>query len=58
MVCGHVCLYFLGVCAWRGFPARFLGAGVEVVGEVFRVGVADFPLGWEAGFVGGLESVS
>lgn len=59
-VCGravvgcHVGFYFGGVGAGGGFPARFFGAGVEVVGEVFGVGVPNFPLGGEAGFGGGL----
>ena len=51
---GHVCFYFFGIGAGGGFPAGFFGGGVEVVGEVFRVGVADFPGGGEAGFLGGL----
>ncbi len=51
---GHVGFYLFGVRAGRGFPAGFLGGGVEVVGEVFGVGVADFPLGGEAGVGGGL----
>lgn len=42
---GHVCFNFLGVGAWGWFPAGFFCRGVEVVGEVFGVGVADFP-GW------------
>lgn len=53
----HVCFYFFGVRAGRGLPAGFFGEGVEVVGEVFGVGVADFPGGGEAGLLGcgGLE---
>ena len=48
---GHVCFYFLGVGAGGWFPAGFFCAGVEVVGKVFGVGVADFP-GWrEASFL-------
>ena len=55
VVQGHVCFYFFGIGAGGGFPAGFLCRGVEVVGEVFGVGVADFP-GWgQAGFLGGLE---
>ena len=54
MVDGHVGFYFLGVGAGGWFPAGFFGAGVEVVGEVFGVGMADFPLGGETGFVRGL----
>ena len=52
---GHVCFYFFGIGAGGGFPAGFFGGGVEVVGEVFGVGVADFPGGGEAGFLGGLS---
>jgi len=40
----HVCFYFFGVGAGGRFPAGFFGAGVEVVGKILRVGVADFPL--------------
>lgn len=51
---GHVCFYFVRVGAGGRLPAGFFGGGVEVVGEVFGVGVADFPLGGEAGVgVGG-----
>jgi len=52
VVGGHEGFQGFGVGACRGLPAGFFGAGVEVVGEVFRVGVADFPGGGEAG--GGL----
>ncbi len=51
---GHVGFYLFGVRAGRWFPAGFFGGGVEVVGEVFGIGVADFPLGGEAGVGGGL----
>lgn len=51
---GHVGFDFFGVGAGGGFPAGFFGEGVEVVGEIFGVGVADFPLVGEAGFLGGL----
>ena len=55
VVQGHVCFYFFGVGAGGRFPAGFFCRWVEVVGEVFGVGVADFP-GWgQAGFLGGLE---
>lgn len=55
VVQGHVCFYFFGIGAGGRFPAGFFGRRVEVVGEVFGVGVADFP-GWgQAGFLGGLE---
>ena len=52
---GHVCFYFFGIGAGGWFPAGFFGGGVEVVGEVFGVGVADFPGGGQAGFLGGLK---
>ena len=55
MVRGHVCFYLLRVGAGGGFPARFLGGGVEIVGKVFGIRVADFPLVGEAGLVRGLE---
>ena len=55
VVQGHVCFYFFGIGAGGGFPAGFFGGGVEVVGEVFGVGVADFPGGGEASFLGGLR---
>lgn len=52
MVGGHVCFYFRGVGAGGGFPAGFFGLCVEVVGEIFGIGVPDFP-GWgEACFLG------
>ena len=54
MVDGHVRFYLVGIRTGGWFPARFFGGGVEVVGEVFRVGVTDFPLGGEAGVGGGL----
>lgn len=40
----HVGLELLSVGALRGFPAGHLLDRVEVVREVFRVGVADFPV--------------
>lgn len=49
MVLGHVGLELLGVGTRWGLPAGFFGGAVEVVWEVFRVGVADFPGGGEAG---------
>lgn len=54
VVKGHVGFYLVRVRARGGFPAGFFGGGVEVVGEVFGVGVADFPLGGETGVGGGL----
>lgn len=48
VVLAHVVLqgFAVGV-GWR-LPARFLGAGIEVVGQVLAVGVPDFPAWWEA----------
>lgn len=43
----HVGLEFVRVGSGRGFPARLFGGGIEVVGEVLRVGVAHFPAFWE-----------
>jgi hypothetical protein len=48
VVLAHVVLQGFAVgLGWR-LPARFLGAGVEVVGQVLAVGVPDFPAWWEA----------
>ena len=55
VVQGHVCFYFFGIGAGGRFPAGFLGGRVEVVGEVFGVGVADFPGRGQAGFLSGLR---
>lgn len=49
MVGGHVLFQLVGVGAEGGLPAGFFAGGVEVVGEVFGVGVAHFPGGGEAG---------
>ena len=46
---GHVGLEFIGVGSRGGFPAGFFSRGVEVVGQVFGVGVPYFPGGGEAG---------
>ena len=53
VVQGHVGLYLVRVGAGRGFPAGFLGGGIEVVGQVLGVGVPDLPLGGETGVGGG-----
>lgn len=50
MVGGHVELELLAVGAGGGFPARGAVDGVEVVGEVLGVGVANLPAGRETGF--------
>jgi hypothetical protein len=42
VVLAHVVFEGLRVGLWRRLPFRLLGAGVEVVGEVLAVGVADF----------------
>ncbi len=46
---GHVGFQFFRVSTRGGLPARLLGGAIEVVREVFRVGVADFPGCGEAG---------
>lgn len=50
---GHVGFDFVRVGAGGRLPAGLLGGGVEVVGQVFGVGVPDFPLGGETGVGGG-----
>lgn len=52
---GHVGLDLVGVRARGRFPAGLFGGGVEVVGEVFGVGVPDLPLGGETGVGGRLR---
>jgi len=49
VVLGHVGFQLFGVGAGGGLPSGLFGGTVEVVGEVFGVGVADFPGGGEAG---------
>lgn len=49
MVFGHVVLELLGVGARRRLPARDFVDGIEVVGEVLRIGVAHFPVGRKTG---------
>lgn len=49
MVLAHVDLELVGIGARGWLPSRLFGLGVEVVGKVFGVGVADFPSGREAG---------
>lgn len=46
---GHVVLELLGVGAGGRDPVRDLVDGVEVVGEVLGLGVADLPIGGETG---------
>ena len=50
VVLGHVALQLLGVRSLRRLPAGLFLGVVEVVREVFGVGVAHFPSGWETGF--------
>lgn len=50
VVDGHICFHTLWIGARGGLPPRLFAAGVEVIGEVFGVGVPDFPAGGEAGF--------
>lgn len=52
VVDGHVDLELLGVGALGGLPARDGLLGVEVVGEVLAVAVADLPACGKAGFGG------
>ena len=54
VVVGHVDLELLGVGALGRLPARDGVLGVEVVGQVLAVAVADLPAGGEA-CVGGLD---
>lgn len=53
MVKGHVCFYLFRVRAGGWFPAGFFCGSVEVVGEIFGVGVPNFPLGGKTGIGGG-----
>ena len=46
----HVGFQLLGIGSWRWLPSGLLLGIVEIVGEVLRVRVADFPSGWETGF--------
>lgn len=48
VVVRHVGFEGVGVGAFGGLPAGGFGRGVEVVGQVFGVGVADLPAGGEA----------
>jgi hypothetical protein len=50
VVSGHIVLEAVGVGALRRLPARDLVDGVEVVGQVLGVGVANLPVGGEPGF--------
>lgn len=51
VVGGHVVLELVGVGAGGGLPVGDLVDGVEEVGEVLRLGVADFPVWWQAGLL-------
>ena len=52
MVRCHVGFYEAGVGAGRGLPSGLFDAGVEVIGEVLAIGVADFPVRGKARFGG------
>lgn len=45
MMLSHVDLQLLGIGIGGGFPTRFLGGGVEVIWEVLRVRMTNFPAG-------------
>ena len=49
MVLGHVGFELFGVGARGRLPSGLFGGAVEIVREVFGVGVADFPGGGKAG---------
>lgn len=51
VVLGHVDLQLFGVGAGGRLPAAALLGGVEVVGQVFGLRVAHFPIGGETGFL-------
>jgi hypothetical protein len=44
----HVFLECLGIGVRRRFPARFLGRGVEIVGQVLGVRVTNLPARWKS----------
>ena len=45
---GDILFQLLCVCSWRGFPlGGFLGF-VEIIREVFRLRVTNFPASWQA----------
>lgn len=46
---GHVGFQLVGVGAGGGLPAGFFGRMVEVVRQIFGIGMAHFPGGGEAG---------
>lgn len=48
MVLRHVDFQLLGICPSRRFPARFLCGGVEVIGKVLGVRMANFPSCWKS----------
>lgn len=50
MVLGHVLFQRVGVAAFRWFPSRDFVGGIEVVGEILAVAMANFPARREAGF--------
>lgn len=53
VVSRHIVFELFGIGAGRGFPSRYLLYRIEVVGEIFRVGVAHLPVEGKTRF--GLE---
>lgn len=49
VVSSHVVLKLFAVGSGRRLPSGYLVLGVEVVGQVLGVGVANFPVGGETG---------
>jgi hypothetical protein len=58
MMLRHVFFELLGIGTRGRFPSRVLGLGVEVVGEVLRVGAADLPALGQPSFLRRLCAVS
>ena len=50
MVLRHVGFELFSISVRGWLPFRFFTRAIEVIGKVFRVGVADFPTSGEAGF--------
>lgn len=48
-MCRHIRLQLLCVGSWRGFPSGKLLGSVEVIGEILRVRMSDFPASRQAG---------
>lgn len=58
MMLRHIFFELLGIGTRGRLPSRVLGLGVEVVGEVLRVGAADLPALGQPCFLRGLRAVS